>query len=202
MILFYACLYVCAWFFFPPRQVRCWMSYRDRCPTYDSFWRGKLFSEAQLFSFLLSTCQGAEWAALHSLCTSAMKSVFFFFVCFFFTDFKCFSADSQQYFSSPPPGQLGLGSSRHVNFVEILVFEVNPTGLMLLFCTIVCKGGPASWARWCTWGRCRWRTCVRRTTLALFDAFVTDHSHWTQKLTQIMFQKATSRVLGWSPKKL
>lgn len=47
-----------------------------------------------------------------------------------------------------------------------LVFEVNPTGLMLLFCTIVCKAGPASWARWCTWGRCRWRTCIQRTTLA------------------------------------
>lgn len=47
-----------------------------------------------------------------------------------------------------------------------LVFEVNPTGLMLLFCTIVCKAGPASWARWCTWGRCHWRTYIRRTTLA------------------------------------
>lgn len=72
------CVLVCVCSVFSPCQVRCWMSNHDRCPTYDSFWRRKLFSEAQLFSFFLSTCQEAEWAALHSLCTSAMNSLFFF----------------------------------------------------------------------------------------------------------------------------
>lgn len=88
---------------------------------------------------------------------------FFFFLSVFFSQISSVSQPTHNDIFHPL--LLGNSASAHLDTWD-LVFEVNPTGLMLLFRSIACKAGPASWARWCTWGRCRWRTCVRRTTLA------------------------------------
>lgn len=159
MILFYACLYVCACFFSP---LSCPML--DELPWQVSHLRllleGKIVQRSATLFIFTVYLPGSGVSGTSQFVYKCNEDSFFFH------RFQVFLSRLTTIFFIPSSWATRPRLISTHELCRDLVFEVNPTGLMLLFCTIVCKTGPASWARWCTWGRCRWRTCIRRTTLA------------------------------------
>lgn len=154
---------VCMFFCFPVKSDVGWVTMTGVPPTIPS---GGENCSAKRNSFHFYCLPARERSERHfTVCVQVQWSLFF---CpFFFHRCQVFLGRLTTIFFIPSSSW--TTRPRLISTHELcrdLVFEVNPTGLMLLFCTIVCKAGPASWARWCTWGRCRWRTCIRRTTLA------------------------------------